>query len=396
MKKQISARKQIPMKLFISLTIILLTIPSLSFWLREGGENSILPQEPEIFDVGVEVPSKKPALLKGYEMGQYQKDLTAWFNNYFYFRNFSIRLKNSLFYLANFKRFFYLSGFKLLSYKNRIVGNAFQQSYYNRSGGNPMFDVEKIKKVQRELNRRGKKFLLISEYVSWDDAFGEKISPYYRYFDVYYKAPAIKILETCDSLLRRGGINYFNAYVLLKNNMDKTGIEPVSFYDNHWNRYGAGLAMIASLEYLKTQYKTDWGIPKIKSIEFSKTPRGPETVLLNRVRLFRSLTESFKSDDVRFPYIVYGGQRKTEQIKVALLGDSYLLAYTNEIKASNFIDEKNITTYFNEDEKDKKEIKRIIDENDVLIIIYGREFYSSRSANLINMIYDCLYPTVKK
>jgi hypothetical protein len=30
--------KQIPMKLFISLTIILLTIPSLSFWLGGGGE----------------------------------------------------------------------------------------------------------------------------------------------------------------------------------------------------------------------------------------------------------------------------------------------------------------------------------------------------------------------
>jgi hypothetical protein len=330
-------------------------------------------------------------------MGQYQKDLTVWFNNYFYFRGFSVRLKNSLFYLVNFKRFLYFSNLKLISYKNRIISGEFQQSYYGAIGIKLQIDEEKTKKVQEELNRRGKKFLIIPEYVPWDDSFGDKVSPYYRYFDLYHKASVIEILETLDNLLKSGGINYFNVYALLTNTMNKTGIEPVSFYDYHWNRYGAGLAMIASLEYLKSIYKTDWDIPKIKSIEFSKTPRDSETVLPDRASLFSSLAESFMSNHLSFPYIVYDEQSKTEQTKVAFLGDSFVRAYRDQMIAAKFIDEKNITTYSNKDEKDKKEIKKIIDENDVLIIIYGRLFYSSeRPANLINTFYDCLYPTVKK
>jgi hypothetical protein len=103
------------------------------------------------------------------------------------------------------------------------------------------------------------------------------------------------------------------------------------------------------------------------------------------------------SKNVSFPYIVYDKQRKPEQIKIALLGDSYVGAYTDELKTSKFIDEKNITTYSNKDEKDTKRIRKIIDENDVIVIIYARAFYSSgRPANLINTIYNYLYPTVKK
>ncbi|MDR2771926.1 MAG: hypothetical protein LBB93_00450 [Elusimicrobiota bacterium] len=347
---------------------------------------------------------KRPPLLEGFELGIYQKDLTAWFNNYFYFRGFFIRLKSSLYYLANFKRFFVLSALRLLSYKNRVIDSpshnsdkwildSYTRAYGAGDKGLKKIDLtaKKLKYVQQELNKRGKKILFVSAYSGWKKVYGHKINPYYRYFEYYYKNDADKMRETYNGFLKKNDINYFNAQDFLENDVQLNGIETVSFYDAHWNRYGAGIAVIETLKYLKTRYKTDWEIPKIKLVEISSTSDLYEVYALNNLKLFHSLENAFMQKKLEFPYIVYEASKKENQTKIVVLGDSFVEQYVKQLKASHFISDKNVTQYYNQEIEIKADIKKIIDDNDIIIIIYvQKSFYGGRFEQMLNGVYDYL------
>jgi hypothetical protein len=337
-------------------------------------------------------------------MGVYQKDLTAWFNNYFYFRGFFIRLKSSLYYLANFKRFFLPSGIHLSSYKNRIIEierhNQYKltidehKSAYG-SGNEGLEQIsqmaEKLKYVQQEINKRGKSFLLISGYSGWREVYGGKISPYYRFFNNYYQDESDKTRAVFNDFLNKSDINYFNTHPFLENIVKTTGLDTVSFYDSHWNRYGAGLVLIESLKYLNTAYKTNYELPQIKSVEISTIPTYSEIAGLKRAQMFLSLENSFMQKRLSFPYIVYEIPKKKNGVKVVLLGDSFTNQYQEQLKSSQFIDAKNIEKYFNNDRGIKTDIDKIISQNDIIIVMFVEpNFYSYRLKDMVDIFYDYL------
>jgi hypothetical protein len=386
-------------RIFVSLIIAMLIFPSLTFWIGDGGggNSKLLIKEPKNFAVWVR-NIKRPPLLEGYEMGIYQKDLTAWFNNYFYFRGFFIRLKNSLFYGANFKRFSLFSYIRLLSYKNRIVGTLSFSLYQgllftlnrHRTGGKGL-TIEKLKYVQQELHKRNKKILFVLPHTSNAYGAGVEVDPYYQYFTNYYRADIIEKLEAYDELFTKEGINYFDTRAFFADHPELTKIGAVSRYDIHWNRYGAGIAVIETLKYLKTRYKTDWEIPQIKSVEISSTSDLYEVHALNSLNLFLSLENAFMQKKLEFPYIVYEVPKKENQTKIVVLGDSFTMRYVDQLKASKFTDEKNITKYENADDKFKSNTKQIIDDNDIIIIIYVQlTFYGRRFEQVLNGFYDYL------
>jgi hypothetical protein len=249
----------------------------------------------------------------------------------------------------------------------------------------------KLKYVQQELDKRGKMILFLLGYTAWEEVYGDKIEPYYRYFEDYYKDDVNRFRATFDGVLHKDDINYFNSRFLLSNNVRQTGIETISFYEAHWNRYGAGLAMMGSLEYLKAKYKTDWGIPKIKAIEYSDTPSRFEANFLYDVHLFPSLANAIKSKRWSFPYIVYEVPQKPFSGKIVLAGDSFTVQYEQQLIDSKFADKKNITEYGNEDDELKSNMKKVIDNNDVIIIMYKESsFYDKRFKTIVDIFYDYL------
>jgi hypothetical protein len=390
-------------RIFVFLIIILLTFPSLTFWIGDGGDSKLLPQEPNSFAVAASNITKPP-LLKGYEMGKYQDYLTDWFNDYFYFRGFFIRLKSSLYYLANFKRFFLPSVVHLGSFKNRIVEVDDQTGYkmtIDRHklaygvGSKNLEQIsqmtEKLKYVQQEINKRDKSFLIISGYSGWREVYGDKNSPYYRFFDNYYQDESDKIRMVFNDFLNKAGINYFNSHPFLANIAKATGIDTVSYYDSHWNRYGAGRVVVETLKYIKSIYKTDWELPQVKSVEISTTPINIETEGLSRTQMFVSVQNSFMQKKLSFPYIVYETPKKKNGAKVVLLGDSFTVPYEMQLKDSQFTDEQNIEKYHNNDSAIKTDIDKIISQNDIIIVIFVEpSFYSARLKNVVNVFYDYL------
>ncbi|MDR2773087.1 MAG: hypothetical protein LBB93_06455, partial [Elusimicrobiota bacterium] len=247
---------------------------------------------------------------------------------------------------------------------------------------------KKLKYVQQELNKRGKKILYVSASSGWKKVYGHKISPYYRYFEDYYENDADKMRETFNGSLKKNDINYFNAQDFLENDVLLNGIKTVSFYDSHWNRYGAGIAVIETLKYLKTRYKTDWEIPQIKSVEVSTAPDGG----IGWANLFYSVENNFTKKGWDFPSIVYEQQKKEEQTKIAVLGDSFIEQYVKQLKASRFVNDKNVIQYTNKDIDIKADIKKIIDDNDIIIIIYVQsDFYGGRFEQMLNWFYDYFF-----
>ncbi|MDR2772744.1 MAG: hypothetical protein LBB93_04685 [Elusimicrobiota bacterium] len=314
------------------------------------------------------------------------------------------KIKHSIYYLANFKMFFSVSDIRLLSYKNRIVEIAGHNSYWDiieehkaayGTGSKELFEisqtVEKLKCVQQEINKRGKSFLVVSGYSGWQEVYGDKISPYYRYFENFYQDDADKMRTMFNDFLKKADINYFNSHLFLENVAKTTALDTVSFYDSHWNRYGAGLVMIETLTYLKTVYKTNWELPQIKSIEISSTPSFDEVMGLKLVRLFQPLENSFMQKERNFPYIVYEIPMKENGTKVALLGDSFTWQYETQLKTSRFTDAKNISLYAHREEDIRADIDKIIDTNDVIIVIYiESNFYGQTFKNIVDVFYNHL------
>jgi hypothetical protein len=176
----------------------------------------------------------------------------------------------------------------------------------------------------------------------------------------------------------------------LANIAKTTVLDTVSYYDSHWNRYGAGLAVIESLKYLKTEYRTDWELPQVKSVEISTIPTYMEIEGLFRIQLFHSLADSFFKDHRSFPYIVYETPRKQNVLKVILLGDSFTDQYQEQLKASQFTDEQNIEKYRNY-ENIKTDIAKIISQNDIIIVMFVEpNFYSDRLKNVVDVFYEHL------
>jgi hypothetical protein len=343
-------------------------------------------------------------------MGVYQKDLTAWFSDYFYFRGFFIRLKSSLYYLANFKRFFILTGpRRLFSYKNRIVSTSYYSPYevlrHHKSNKDIETIAEKLKFVQEELGKRGKKFLcieavlplelqaMINSKLSKDD----KIAQYYMLFEDYYKSDADKVMNTYKDLFDKYGINYFDANAFLRKDFQSTGINPISFYDSHWNRYGAGLVVIETLKYLKSIYKTDWDLPQIKLVEFSSSEADYETLAIRGTFLFSSLIEAFMPNRARFPYIVYGVPKNTDNHRITVLGDSFAGTYATQLIASKFSDKNSAKRYLNNEREVRENVKKIINDADIIIIVYtGNPFFGSRLEVMTNIFYYYLKTDEKK
>jgi hypothetical protein len=198
-------------------------------------------------------------------------------------------------------------------------------------------------------------------------------------------------MNTYKALLNKYGIHFFDSQTFLEKNLRLTGIEPVSFYDGHWNRYGAGLVVIESLKYLKSIYKTDWELPQIKSVEISTTPIAMETECLRRVQMFISVQNGFMQEKLSFPYIVYEAPKEKNGVKVAVLGDSFTSTYEMQLKDSQFTDAKNIKKYHNNDRAIKTDIAKIINQNDIIIVIFVEPiFYGYRLKEVVNVFYDYL------
>jgi hypothetical protein len=251
--------------------------------------------------------------------------------------------------------------------------------------------AEKLKYVQQEINKKGKSFLLISGYSGWREVYGDKISPYYRFFDNYYQDDSDKMRALFNDFLNKAGINYFNSHPFLANIAKTTGIDTVSFYDGHWNRYGAGLAVIESLKYLKTEYRTTWDLPQIKSVGISTTPIVMETECLRGAQMFLSLENGFMQKRLSFPYIIYEAPKKKNSVKVAVLGDSFTSTYEIQLKDSQFTDDKNIKLYYNRDSDIKTDIAKIISQNDIIIVIFAEStFYGYRLKYVVDIFYDYL------
>jgi hypothetical protein len=392
-------------RIFVLLIVASLALPSLTFWIKDSGEggefSKLRPQEPNSFAVAA-INIKETPLLKGFEMGIYQKMFPVWFSDYF-ISGFFKRLKSSMFYLANFKRFFLPSVIRLNSYKNRIIEVARHNQYkltidehkaaYG-SGDEGLEQIsqmaEKLKYVQLEINKRGKSFLLISGYSGWREVYGGKISPYYRFFDNYYQDESDKTREVFNDFLNKAGINYFNTHPFLANIAKTTGLDTVSYYDSHWNRYGAGLVVIESLKRLKSLYKTAWELPQVKSVEISMTPTYMETDGLRRTQMFGSVQNSFMQKRLSFPYIVYEAPKKKNGAKVVLLGDSFTETYEMQLKASQFTDAKNIEKY-RAYGNIKTDIDKIVSQNDIIVVIYVEvDFYDRRLKRVVDVFYDYL------
>jgi hypothetical protein len=295
----------------------------------------------------------------------------------------------------------------MLSYKNRIVGNFGYNSYADIINGHSRaygegnkkleqinLTIQKLKYVQRELNKRDKKFLCISAYSYWE-IHGDKVSRYYRYFGGYHRGEVNQMMETYNDLLKMNKINYFDSHTFLENNIQLRGIETASYYDKHWNRYGAGLVMIESLKYLKTKYKTNWDIPQVKSVEVSTTPVYEDIALIGGANLFDSLKNSFMRKRLSFPYIVYEIPKKEELTKIVIIGDSFTRSFEDQLIKSKFTNKKNIASYSNKDTRGNTElfdnIKKVIEGNDIIIIIYVESsFYSSRFKTIVDTFYSYL------
>jgi hypothetical protein len=263
-----------------------------------------------------------------------------------------------------------------------------------RTGGK-VLTIEKLKYVQQELHKRNKKILFVLPHTSINAyGAGVEVATYYQYFTNYYRADIIEMLEAYDEIFTKEEINYFDTRVFFADHPELTKIGAVSHYDIHWNRYGAGIAVIETLKYLKMRYKTDWEIPQVKSVEISTIPDlGPWGDIggIRSMNLFYLAENNFIKKEWRFPCIVYEQTKKEEQTKIAVLGDSFVAQYVRQLKASHFISDKNVIQYSNQESDIKADIKKIIDDNDIIIIIYSQGgFYGGRFERMLNWFYDYL------
>jgi hypothetical protein len=368
-------------KLFIFFVLIVLSIPIITL---SGGEDFM-----NLY--GYRSNEKKPEVLfKNYEKGEFQKFYEVWFNNNFYGRNFLIKLKNTLYYWANF-RYFVINNNYFIS-KDRVVGtkvhlNAFLSESYRKSDKENIKEVfPKLLYVQQELEKSGKQviFIMAPNGIRF---FRDKQYEYLKYFNDYNTIDGYQIYT---EYLKKYKINYFDAQSFLSALMSENNIYPSSYLDLHWNRYGAGMVMIETLKELKNRYHSNWNIPEIESIEYSSKPMSYEDESSRRINLLYPYTiEGYK-----FPYLVYKkiNNNKTS-IRVTLFGDSYCATFYDQILDSGFTDENSLTSFENSDigdnsEKAYKKIDEILKNTDIVIIIYTEyNFFSLR----INALTDSFY-----
>jgi hypothetical protein len=315
----------------------------------------------------------------------FQHQYEGWFKQYMFGRKAMILLKNTAFYFANLKAFV-LNPNYILYDKSRIIGvrsytpAKLNVTYKNFIEQDHDETFNKLLFVQKEFEKRGKAFMFILAPNS-NRFFNDKKDKYFKIFDDYSKT---NIYPFYASNLEKLGINYFDTQTFFTKVYKADSFTPISFYDVHWNRYGAGLVMIETLKMLKEKYKTKWDIPEISEIRYSNKSDSYERESADRLNMFFK----YEIKDYEFPYIVYKKQKSPSKVKVALLGDSMDKTYGDQLIDSGFSND--VMSFENMGINDEG-IKKILADREIVIIIFTEvNLVSPAISSMINNLYTYL------
>jgi hypothetical protein len=329
--------------------------------------------------------NKPETLFKGYEHGQFQDYLETWFGRHFIGRNFLIEFRNTAYFLGNFKYFTFMKSYRQIILKDnwQILSNDLLTQKPNQE----LF--EKILFIQKEMEKKGKKFLFVMAPNTAHLSFYQRLQfPYQKYFGMFSRLNKTDNYGESKIYLNKFGINYFDVQDYFESLIEKGDLNVISPYDNHWTRYGAGLTAVKSLNILKNKYKTNWNIPKVISVSFSTEAAIDDRDGLDRMNIF----ETFEPEYNKFPIPVYEklSKNNTNQLNFVVFGDSFAIEYSNELVKSGIIPIKNIFRRYG-NMTEQKNIEQIISSADVIILIVTERNNLKEIVEADVIVFDELY-----
>jgi hypothetical protein len=295
--------------------------------------------------------------------GKYQENTNEWGNKYFGFRTDFVRINNQL----NFALF------RKSNLENGLeVGKddyLFLKPYYDAYTGADAVKKEEIyakfkqiKLIQDSLEAKGKTFFFMitpnkvdffPEYLPKKVISTQNVEPNYK-----------NVLQICGEL----GIHVFdvNAYFLAKKGKTPYPLFPKNGI--HWSSYGETLVLDSMVHYLELNRKID--MPDIK-YAFSMSEDNSDDDLQDAMNLLYPL----KTYALSVPKLTIEATGK-QKLKVLLVGDSFswmLLKLNNinqvfgKLEVWHYYQQKYIT-YNNEEKINKKDLKKEVNDNEVVIL----------------------------
>ncbi|MDR1952488.1 MAG: hypothetical protein LBQ37_03120 [Elusimicrobiota bacterium] len=356
-------------KIFIFLVLFFLSVPAFILFGTNDFWKLYAP----------EADREKPeSLFKGYERGEFQKSFESWFARYFVGRNFLIRFRNTSYFLGNFRYFVFMNeNLYITMLKGKVV---YPMYLLGNDPGQELFD--KMYFIQKEMEKRGKKFLFVMAPNTARLSFNNQLQfPYQKYFRLFSKLE-IDTYKESRIYLDKIGINYFDAQEYFESLIEKGDLNTVSPYDAHWTRYGAGLAVVKSLNVLKTKYRTNWNIPKIISVSFSTTTSNDRDAL-DRMNIFNT----FNFEHNEFPISIYEklSKNNTNRLNFVVLGDSFGIDYSNELIESKIASEENIFIHL---WSAPNNTEKIISADVIILIFTEYNMYRELSKQIVDYLYN--------
>ena len=233
---------------------------------------------------GIVVNAPSPHLsLKGWFSGEFQQAAETWFKQYFGFRSFWVRTYNQIHFSLFRQMPSKSSGTTVVLGENNWL---YAQSYLREHAGNsvkpPLEELEQrvqdLRRLQEELERHGKAFLLIIS--------PSKASIYPEYMPRSYRVQSKdRTYYLLTPLLDKYGIRYLDAYQVLSKAKSTSPYRLFPQGGIHWNDYGAFLIFRESIEELNRQLTEPLPIPTFDRVDMAP-PRGSDRDLIELLNVW--------------------------------------------------------------------------------------------------------------
>ena len=264
------------------------------------------------FLYGVDVTTPLPSLQQqSFADKEFQSNFEKWWNSHFLMRKISLKMKNQIYDWMNFGKIHTGYNNSIIEGKDHYI---FEKEYF--SDNTPICtnlnisDLKKIKQLKDFLYKRDIGLYIVlapNKVLTYKDKLPARYTYFYHNDCQYY--------DKIENYLLQNNIPAFNAQRLMAEIRKNEKYEPFSKTGTHWNFYGAGRTVQASLK--------KFGLAEIslKNIDTSNLPYFAERDIANLL----NLPIEFKTDD-KFPYPNF---EKTDAIKgnIAVIGNSFSNEY---------------------------------------------------------------------
>lgn len=330
--------------------------------------------------VGVEKITDIPSIQeKSFKNKVFQAEFEKWWNSHFGFRNMLLKLKNSVYDVANF--FVIHSGYSntLIETKN---GNLIGRGPIDLLLNTPCLQNTKLLKkklftLARNLEANDKKILFVLGS-SKAQLYADELPKRFTFFE----NNKCNIFEYWENLLSSVGIECFNTQPLIQSMKQKENWEPYARTGTHWNVYSS---IRVTQEVSKKLNLQDI---KIDDVYFSPENLRGERDFANLLNVYWKYLPN-----EQFPKVKAHALGKNSEI-ITLVGDSYCGSIFDSLLRSSASDKKHLYIASNR-LMSKSEALKILANTDVYIFVSQVSQLNDPNATMLKNI-DVLLSVLPK